>query len=138
MGKPAIYYFSGTGNTLYLSRETAKLLDGELIPIVAALGDETISPDADVVGIVYPVYYNDLPAAVREFAGKLRAIEDKYVFAVCNYGGCGSNSVKSLRELIEAAGGELSAAYGIHMPQNAFRKPWENNARIVGRGGMKI
>lgn len=138
MGKPAIYYFSGTGNTLYLAQEAARLLDGELIPIVCALGEDRVIPDADTVGIFYPVYYNDLPAVVMDFAGKLAGIENKYVFAVCNYGGCGSNSVKSLGELLKAAGGELSAAYGVHMPQNAFRKPWENNARVVARGGAKI
>jgi ferredoxin/flavodoxin len=139
MGKPSIYYFSGTGNTLYLAKETARLLDAELLPIVTALaGEGRIVPDADVVGIVYPVYYNDLPAVVMDFAKRLAGIETAYVFAVCNYGGCGSHSVKTLGELIKDAGGELSAAYGIHMPQNAFKKPWEKNERIVGRGGAKI
>ena len=138
MGKPIIYYFSGTGNSLYIAQETARLLDGELIPIVSVLGSEVVHPEAEVVGIVYPVYYNDLPAAVMDFAKKLRGIQNSYLFAVCNYGGCGSQSVKTLGKLVEAAGGALATSYGIHMPQNAFRKPWEINDRLIERAGAKI
>jgi ferredoxin len=90
-----------------------------------------------VIGIVYPVYYNDLPAIVSEFAGKLRDIGGRYIFAVCNYGGCGSQSVKSLAEILQTAGGTLSASWGIHMPQNAFSKPWENNVRLVEKASRR-
>jgi ferredoxin/flavodoxin len=137
MDKAVIYYFSGTGNTLYLAKKLAESLGSRLVPMTSTLGMETVRPDADVIGIVYPVYYNDLPAIVSEFAGKLRDIGGHYIFAVCNYGGCGSQSVKSLGEIIAAAGGALSSAYGIHMPQNAFLKFWENNNRVVERGGRR-
>ncbi len=56
---------------------------------------------------------------------------------MCNYGGCGSQSVKTLLEIIGAAGGQLTAAFGVHMPQNAFSKPWENNGRLVEKAGAK-
>ncbi len=138
MGKLVIYYFSGTGNTLYLAKEAARLLDGALIPIVSTSDNEAVCPDTDIFGIVYPVYYNDLPAAVKAFARKLRHIEKKYVFALCNYGGCGGQSLKTLKEIIRSNGGELSAAYGIHMPQNAFKKPWVNNKRLINKSVSKI
>lgn len=137
MEKAAVYYFSGTGNSLYLAKALAEQLDGGLIPLVSAAGMERVCPDADVIGLVYPVFYNDLPVIVREFAAKLTGIKGKYIFAVCNYGGCGSQSIKTLEKIIEASGGELAAAYGIHMPQNAFKKPWENNLRTIERGGRK-
>lgn len=133
--KTAVYYFSGTGNSLYLARETASLLGGALIPIASTIQSDRICPEADIVGIVYPVYYNDLPVIVREFAEKLRDVENKYIFALCNYGGCGSQSVKTLGEIMKASGGELAASFGIHMPQNAFLKPWENNLRLFEKAG---
>ncbi len=135
--KTAVYYFSGTGNSLILARQTAGLLDGALIPITSAIKLEDIYPEADIIGIVYPVYYNDLPVIVKDFAGKLRGINGKFVFAICNYGGCGSQSVKTLGEIIRASGGELAAAYAIHMPQNAFSKPWENIDRLIKKAGAK-
>lgn len=137
MDKVVIYYFSGTGNSLYLARHMAKLLNGQLIPITSTMAMERVIPDGDVIGIIYPVYYNDLPVIIKEFAGKLSGIRDKYIFAVCNYGGCGSQSVKSLGQCLGAAGGALSAAYGVHMPQNAFRKPWENNVRLIKKAGTR-
>ena len=138
MGKPAIYYFSGTGNSLYIAKEMARHLNGILIPIAGTLDAEKICPEAVIVGIIYPIYYNDLPAIVIDFVKKLKCIQNKYIFAVCNYGGCGSQSIKTLGTLINDADGELSASYGIHMPQNAFKKPWENNDRIIDRAGIKI
>jgi ferredoxin len=38
----------------------------------------------------------------------------------------------------QGRGGELSAEYGIHMPQNAFLKAWENNDKIIARGSRKM
>jgi flavodoxin/Pyruvate/2-oxoacid:ferredoxin oxidoreductase delta subunit len=131
--KTAVFYFSGTGNTLFIARELSRLLDGELIPIASTTGAERIATDADAVGIVYPVYYGELPAIVKEFARKLDGLAGKYVFAVGNYGGSPGLSAATLRKLLESGGGELAAFFGIHMPQNAFRKFWENNERIVLR-----
>ena len=134
----AVYYFSGTGNTLYIAKALSHSLSAALIPIASLAGAEEITPDADAIGIVYPVYYNDLPVIVKEFAGKLRGLRGKYVFAVCTYGGCGSRSVKSLGERLGASGGTLELSYGIHMPQNAFSKPWENNLRIIERAAERV
>ena len=135
--KTTVYYFSGTGNSLYIAKILAGSLNAELLPMTGAAGLTEIRPGADAVGLVYPVYYNDLPMIVREFAGRLRGIEKAYVFAVCTYGGCGSRSIKSLEEIITASGGALTASYGLHMPQNAFSKPWESNIRLVESAGRK-
>ena len=102
------------------------------------VGEDAVCPRSNVAGIVYPVYYNDLPAVLIDFVKKLDGIQNTYIFAVCNYGGCGSQSVKSLDMLLTESGGELSAAYGLHMPQNAFKKPWENNSRVIDRAADKI
>jgi ferredoxin/flavodoxin len=126
-----IYYFSGTGNTLFIAKELAALLQGELVSISSAAQAERICPSADTIGIVYPVYYGDLPPVVHDFAKKLQGLENKYIFAVSNYGGGYGVSMTMLEQCVTAAGGTLAAAYGIHMPQNAFRKFWENNGRLV-------
>ncbi|MDD5263979.1 MAG: EFR1 family ferrodoxin [Candidatus Bipolaricaulis sp.] len=122
---PAIYYFTGTGNSLALSRLVAERLGGELIPIASVIDRQRIESDADVIGITFPVYYADLPNIVRRFAEKLHSAKGTYIFAICNYGGGAGDSLKALARILESRGTALSAGFGVHMPQNAFRKPWE-------------
>ncbi len=125
-----IYYFSGTGNSLTVAKDIAEEIGGILIPVASLLDKKMITPDADVIGIVFPVYYGELPIIVKEFAEKLKNIHQKYVFAVCTYGGAAMSSLRILRSIIRSNGGELSSAYGVHMPQNSFYKPRENHQKI--------
>jgi len=46
--------------------------------------------------------------------------------------------LRILRRIIRSKGGELSAAYGIHMPQNAFHKPRENYQEIYAEWKKKL
>lgn len=133
-----IYYFSGTGNSLFMARRIAEKTGAILIPIAGCMDEPEIDPAAHRVGIVFPCYYGDLPLIVRDFASKLKNIESKYIFAVCNYGGSSGESFNSLRRILHSLGGELSATYGIHMPQNAFFKPWENYPRIYTNCEKKL
>jgi ferredoxin/flavodoxin len=125
-----IYYFSGTGNSLSVAKDIAAKTGGNLIPIASVVDKDVINPDSDVIGIVFPVYYTELPVIIKRFVGKLADIEHKYMFAVCTFGGSAGYSLKSLRRLIEARGGELAAAYRVHMPQNSFPKFFENHALL--------
>lgn len=135
---PEIYYFSGTGNTLYTAKSIAKKIDGKLIPIPTLINNKSIETKAEVIGIVYPVYYGELPLIVKKFVGLLENINSKYIFAVVTYGGSGGTSLKILNTFLQLKGGELAATYGIHMPQNAFLKPWENNEKILKKSEIKI
>lgn len=54
--KTEIYYFTGTGNSLVVARDLTKELNGELIAIPSVMSKETINIDAEVIGIVFPVY----------------------------------------------------------------------------------
>lgn len=133
-----IYYFSGTGNSLAVAKDIAEKTGGILIPIASLLDKKMITTDADVIGIIFPVYYGDPPIIIKEFAGKLENLQQKYVFAVCTYGGAAMASLRILRSIIRSNGGELSAAYGIHMPQNSFYKPRENHQEIYSGWKNKL
>jgi len=133
MSKVEVYYFSGTGNSLAVARTVAERLGGDLVPIASVMDREEIQSEADVIGITFPVYYADLPNIVRRFAEKLDSDETAYVFGVATYGGAASASLKSLTRILESRGKSLTAGFGVHMPQNAFRKPWENKRAIYRR-----
>lgn len=125
-----IFYFSGTGNSYAIAKGISDGLSGRLVPMASLASEDEVSVDADTVGIVFPVYYTDVPNVVRSFIPKLKGLASKYVFAVCNFGGGAGSSLKTIKELIHRNGGELSAAWGVHMPQNAFYKPWEKKEKL--------
>lgn len=115
-----IYYFSGTGNSLAVARDLANKMKAKLIPISWAMNNEdTVIIDADVTGIVFPVYHSGLPVIMRNFIEKTQFLGDPYVFAVCTYGGLGPGAaVRYLRTLIRPHGGLLSAGWAVKMPYN--------------------
>jgi ferredoxin/flavodoxin len=133
-----IYYFTGTGNSLFVAKDIAEKLGAELIPIASAVRQEAVRTDADVIGIVTPVYYGELPVIIKDFAQKLDNVGGKYIFAVCTFGGSAGYSLKILRSIIESGGGELSATCGVHMPQNSFSKPWEKNSILYAGWKKKV
>jgi ferredoxin len=125
-----IYCFSGTGNSLTAARDIADAL-GAALADIASLPHGTVGTDAAVIGIVCPVYFEELPAIVREFAQRLKARGDAYIFAVLTYGGAAGAAVGQLRRGLKRAGLKLSAAYGVPMPQNTFNKPGENRNKLA-------
>jgi ferredoxin len=115
--RTAIYYFSGTGNTLAVARDIAENLDGKLTSIPSVLKEETVRTDADVIGIVFPVYYatNDcgIPLIVARFVRKLESLGSKYVFAVCTHQGRPGATIENLGKLVKSCGGELAGGFNV-------------------------
>ena len=72
-----IYCFSGSGHSLAVSKELAKLLDCEIRPI----DNKTTMEDAAVV--VFPVYCQNIPKPVKRF---LKGLEAKHVALIATYG----------------------------------------------------
>ena len=116
--KAAVYYFTGTGNSLAVARDIAKSLEGELISIPSVIQQELVRTDAEVIGVVFPVYIWGMPLIVERFIKKLANLQDKYVFAITTYGGMPGATINFLAKVIESCGGRLAAGYAVHMPGN--------------------
>ncbi len=113
-----IFYFTGTGNTLNLAKDVAKLLGKtELIKITYEM--EFKQTDCDIVGIAYPVYCFGLPNIVTNFINKVKLNKDAYIFGLASYGGLLTNSGNVLKKKLKANGYELNAGFAINMPGNA-------------------
>ncbi len=132
----SIYYFSGTGNSLYIAKKLAEKMKADLIPIASQISQKEINPNSDVIGIIFPIYYCDLPNIVKRFAAKLKNIESKYVFVVCTYGGGKGVAIKSLKSILKAK--NISSVYGIRMPQNTFYKFFENYLKLNEKANIMI
>lgn len=115
-----IYYFSGTGNSLSVARDIAETTNGKLIPVASLVKQETISTNAEVIGIVFPVHDFKPPPIVLECIRRLSEIDSKYLFAVGTYGVMPLNAMKILDKEIRACGGRLSLGFVVQMPHNAI------------------
>ncbi len=82
--KRIIFYFTGTGNCLYVARQLADK-DTEILSIPQLVKQGRYDFKADEIGIVYPIYGHMPPNMVREFIKKAR-LDAPYKFAVLTYG----------------------------------------------------
>lgn len=119
--KTTIYYFSGTGNTLYAAQRLAEELgDTELISISSAMKSKEIQAPSEAVGILFPVYCFGTPLIIKEFLKKLNVPSTSYLFGCVTYGGLLSASVKLFRKECKAQGLALKAGFALQMPGNAI------------------
>jgi len=121
-----IYYFSGTGNSLVTARNIAGKTNGKLISIPSVMDKENIKTDAEMIGIVFPVYYatNDcgIPLIIGRFIRKLENIGSKYLFAVCTSGYMPGETIENLSKLIKSRGAKLAAGFTVTMSNKILTK----------------
>jgi ferredoxin len=116
----AIYYFSGTGNSLHAARELAKRLgDAKLIPIAGLLDQDTVKTQAETVGFAFPVYLMSLPGDVRAFLTKLDLASARYIFSVETRGISLSLADIQVNRLVGKKGRRLDAAFALDMGNNS-------------------
>jgi ferredoxin len=121
--KTILYYFTGTGNSLAVAEGLARRLgDCEVVPVASLAGvSGPISPSADRVGILTPVYFFGLPSLVAVVSGRLELARVKYAFAVATMGGSGgSAALRQLDGILKRGPGGrgLDAGFTVRMPGN--------------------
>ena len=100
--KRLIFYFTGTGNSLYVARQLAGE-NGEVLSIPQLVKNGEYEFEADEIGIVYPIYGHMPPNMVREFIKKA-TLKAEYTFAVLTYGARKCNAVEIWDETSKKAG----------------------------------
>ena len=118
-----IYYFTGTGNSLYVAQKLAeKLGDNEVFSMAGDKSDEQIGGKAEKIGFVFPSYYGNLPRIVRDFISGLNIHPDTYIWGVVTMGGLGHGSISALQKVLSEKGLALKYGRGILMPANYIIK----------------
>lgn len=120
MTKIEIYYFSGTGNSLVVAKSLAEKLGARLIPLLPLLKKEVIETDAEVIGLVFPIYDFKAPLMIQSFTKKIPNLDSRYVFAVATYGFMPMSAMVKLRKSIQQMGGKLSGGFVVSMPNNGI------------------
>jgi len=120
-----IYYFSGTGNSLAVSKQLEEALSekGCIVPLGIFENKESIEVDTDVLGFVFPVYYMNVPDVVKSFVKKLNFKTNPYIFAIATCNGSPGQSLFTLNKYLRTKGKELSSGFVIDMPGNLLVTP---------------
>ena len=122
-----IYYFSGTGNSLAVARETERNLidEGSIVSIASLKNEKNIQVDTDVLGFVFPVYCMSIPDIVKAFIEKLSFKSKPYIFAIVTCNGVPGKSLIELNKYLLSKGKELSSGFVVEMTGNAVVTPSE-------------
>lgn len=118
-----IFYFTGTGNSLYAADKIAKILDDKVVDISALLkqGKNVFRiGHKETVGFVFPVYYGGMPTVVRDFISTLRFDDNTrpYVYAVITCGAGIAACDKQLFKALDKRRIELNCVFDVRMPDN--------------------
>jgi ferredoxin len=113
----AIFWFSGTGNSLYAAKKLAASLDN--LPLIQMPQySQAVGGKGCKVGFVFPSYYGNLPRAVRAFIQDLDILPETYIFAVVSGGGAMTGSLRELQSLLKEKSLVLSYGRGLYMKGN--------------------
>jgi ferredoxin/flavodoxin len=114
--KTTIFCYSATGNSLRIAREIAKGLgDAEVTPL-AKYRKASLKPEAERIGIVFPILAWGAPRSVEEFVEGLDASGLRYVFAVASCGGTAAGALPRLRAALRKKGSDLDAGFIVRSP----------------------
>lgn len=120
--KTAIFYYTGTGNSLWVARTLGKFAGEAEIVSISDWEKEKKPLSAERIGIVFPVHMWGVPAAVIEFISEIKAFSPRYLFALAVNAGQVSNTLVQLKNICRKNGLTLAAGWEIIMPSNYI--PW--------------
>lgn len=108
-----ICYFTGTGNSLYVSQR----IGGELLSVPQLMKEDHPKIQDDAVGIVCPVYGGDMPRMVRAFLSTVE-IQADYIFFVYTYGMSQGTGKGNALNVTKKAGIKLDYINAVRMVDN--------------------
>ena len=119
MTKNIIFYFSGTGNCLQVSKELAKELgECEIVSMGSHKGYE-LNDDYESVGFIFPTYFQGIPDKVRKFISKLKSNgSNTYCYAITTYGLLVGNALSQINRLLFNQGIHLNYSAKLEMFSN--------------------
>lgn len=120
--KTIIYYYTGTGNSLWTARLFAKQMKNAKVLSMTSAKWEAELKKADAVGLVFPVHMWGVPNLALQFIKKLDNYPDKYFFVAAVNAGQVSRTLIQLKKAMRALGLKLYAGFDIVLPSNYI--PW--------------
>lgn len=121
--KTSLYFYSGTGNSLWAAKKLlAHLSHAELIPIAAARQNRFIDSDANTIGLIFPVHIWGVPPPVMDFLEKMTTDSSAYFFAIAVNAGQVAATILQLADFLGKKNIKLSSGFSLGLPSNYL--PW--------------
>ena len=94
-----IFYFTATGNSLYV----AKRIGGELYSIPQMIKEGKFEFEDEAIGFVFPCYGFGMPRIVRDFIKKSN-FKANYFFSIMTYGNMPASGLQLMEQIAMKAG----------------------------------
>ncbi|MDO5572579.1 MAG: EFR1 family ferrodoxin [bacterium] len=117
--KTAVFYFTGTGNNLYIAKKLQTGLENtHLYPFYCL--DENPELVNQYERIIYcaPVYYSHVPPYVIDTLNKIIYTSEKEIITIVACGGNRGHAIEDIRETISMSGQKVVGEYMIVLPGN--------------------
>lgn len=118
-----IFYFTGTGNSLFFAKNLAVSLGEKLVSIPAEIkrgikAGYALSEN-ETLGFVFPVYAWGPPKMVLDFISELTVSGARsYVFSLCTCGDEEGHTTGVIQKALSRRGLTLDSAFAVQMPNN--------------------
>jgi len=124
-----IFYFTGTGNSLYAAQRIELAFGNPMVDIGRAVKHGVYEYDVSEqkrIGFVVPTFAGTLPGIVGEFLEKLTLLgyTGQYVFGAFTCGESSEQECAALRTMLENKGIGFNGSFTIVMPDNFI--VWSN------------
>lgn len=127
-----IFYFTGTGNSLYV----AKRLDDMRYSIPQVIHDKGKEYTADRIGIVCPVYGHEMPELVKAFI-RQSTFHTEYFYLVMTYGMIHGGATELAQQYLEKCGMEADYINTVMMVDN-YLPAFDMSEQIAIDSGKKV
>lgn len=117
-----IFYYTGTGNSLWASRSLAEQLGNAEVVSMVKWNENRQDIKPSIIGLVFPVHIWGVPRRVLEFLNEVKKLDPDYIFAVATNGGQVANTLVQLKKNMYDQGLMLNSGWSLVMPSNYI--PW--------------
>jgi ferredoxin/flavodoxin len=128
-----LFYFSGTGNSLYVAKELKRILpEITITPIIRLLRSDNLLITSDYVGFIFPIQGFTLAYTVKEFIQKAQFDGCKYFFSIATKGGSPDRAMQDVSALLRIKNKVLNAHFSITMFTNdcMFKCPYSHKSFV--------
>lgn len=118
-----LFYFSGTGNSLYVAKKLQNAIGGELIDIASAVQEGRYDhrpSENESIGFVFPVYFFGVPTIVKDLINRLSLEQDEknHTFLVMTCGATTGNADGMFSELMKRRNYHVDSVSSVILPNN--------------------